>query len=714
MNTFHELKRRNVFKVAVMYMIVGWLVIQIASTLTPVLMLPEWTTRLVISLLIVGFPVALLFAWAFELTPDGVKRTKDVDLDDSITHVTGKRLEYSIIVLLLFVVGFLYFKPAQPPDLVASASDARPSIAVLPFEDFSPEKNQEYFSKGISEEILNLLAKTDDLKVAARTSSFAFHNSEEDIRHIGQKLDVKTVLEGSIRKSGQTLRITAQLINVDDGYHLWSETYDRDMSDIFAIQDEIAAAILDNLKIKLLGEASRQAAIQTTNTDAYNGYLIARERMSNQTATDMDDAIGILTNVLKEDPNFAPAHVQIVLASLQKEYLTSGNLNPQERQALRDQTDELASYHLRRAKELLPELPELHGVSGYYALRRNDFDAAEISLDYALKLNANYARAYTWRATVRYQQHNYTAMLADREKAYQLDPMSLDISARLAYDYRSFWRPDDANKIIDRMFELHPHHASAYRAKAANFSAYGKYSQSVTTLLEAKKYNPDETWMNRWLTFDLSALGEDAYLNQITPDDAAIMQGYKNGWTETSVNALMKKLSGKERQDYLWAARDYFRMIEDKDNLVQIIDETIAFYKEHNTSWDQDCDSYLIESIQYTGMDIDLTPALQTCRSQTEERIKAKYLCPCSWYSLVSFAIIDGRDRDAVKRAYEWLDYGDYYYALDKDPVFAHLKGQPEYQDLLQRNRDRMAEERRTFLRYRANLEGFPPLKASN
>ena len=259
MSFIAELKRRNVFRVAVAYGIVAWLLIEVAHTAFPTLQLPDWAPTLVTVLVIMGFPVALVIAWAFELTPEGIKRETAVDSADSITHQTGRKLDFIIIgVLAVAVVYFAVdkFVLETEPEPVAEGTEQVPaaepvarerSIAVLPFVNMSSDPEQEYFSDGLSEEILNLLAKIPELKVIGRTSSFAFKGQNQDLRGIGQALGVNTVLEGSVRKSGERVRITAQLIDVSDGAHIWSESYDRTLTDIFAVQDNVAASIIDAL-----------------------------------------------------------------------------------------------------------------------------------------------------------------------------------------------------------------------------------------------------------------------------------------------------------------------------------------------------------------------------------------------------------------------------------------------------------------------------------
>ena len=255
MSFFKELKRRNVFKVAAAYIIIGWLIMQAGEVMRPALHLPEWVNSLLAFFLILGFPLAMFFAWAFELTPDGLKKEKDVDHSKSIAPNTGRKLDFTIIGLLVLALGYfgydkLVLSPAREIALIEATTKAATeqvsaepraltgtdkSIAVLPFVNMSSDPEQEYFSDGITEEILNHLAKNRELQVAARTSVFSFKGHDQDIRQIGEMLNVGTILEGSVRKDGEYIRITAQLIRASDGFNLWSESYDRKLENIFAI-----------------------------------------------------------------------------------------------------------------------------------------------------------------------------------------------------------------------------------------------------------------------------------------------------------------------------------------------------------------------------------------------------------------------------------------------------------------------------------------------
>jgi TolB-like protein len=311
-SVWDELKRRNVVRVGLAYAIVAWLILQLSDILAPMLSLPEWIGKMVFFILLIGFPLALIFAWAFELTPKGLKREKNVDRDQSITNVTGRKLDMIIIAVLAVAVAFFSFDKfvlgSKTPitatgTLQPVAELVQQSIAVLPFVNMSSDPEQEYFSDGLSEEILNLLAKIPDLKVIGRTSSFAFKGKNQDLRAIGEALGARTVLEGSVRNSGERVRITAQLIDTSDGTHLWSEAYDRTITDIFAVQDDVAAAIIDALQIHVGAAPTRGQP--TANPDAYALFLKSRIATN---AADLGESERLLVAAVSLDPTFAEAY----------------------------------------------------------------------------------------------------------------------------------------------------------------------------------------------------------------------------------------------------------------------------------------------------------------------------------------------------------------------------------------------------------------------
>ena len=705
MSIFSELKRRNVVRVGVAYAIVAWLLIQLAGALEPALLLPDWVDRVVAVFVIIGFPIVLIFAWAFELTPDGIKLTKDVRPDESITPKTGKKLEYTTIVLLGIVVLFFIARefvpmPGSSGDGMVASGSAPASIAVLPFEDYSEAKDQDFFSKGIAEEILNLLAKTNALRVAARTSSFAFSGAEMDIRDIGQKLDVETVLEGSIRKSGPNIRVTAQLIKVDDGYHIWSETYDRKYADIFKIQDEIAAEILDALKVHLLGAESapvRSAAETTVDMDAYNAYLIGKERLALRTQADIEAAHRLFERALEIDPEFAPAHVNLAHADLLLEQWQYGG-----DELLDSEHDAEIQEHLEVALQLAPELPEAVGVNGYYQLRRHQYDAAAESFDRALQLNPNYALAYLWRAETAYQQHRYLDMLADKEKAYALDPMSLEISADLAYEYRSFWRPKDAERVIERMFALHPDHPLAYNQALENLHAHGRLGEALLTVDEALTAHPDNGNLKQfraWLLLQIGLVDEAIATGNHDAELFGFMMQGRFDEARALVDAGLQS-EAEEGAHWYWHARDLLRQAGDgpaDPAFDELLDRHIAVLEQNRVPWREQCNLALISDLRAAGRHEETEDMMANCRDRYEERIKVQYLCPCSFFGLVLFTIIDGRHDEAIDRAEQWLSNGDANSWLPYSHVFAELKGRPEYADLLARNEEQLERQRRIY-----------------
>jgi len=330
MSFFNELKRRNVFKVAAAYIIVSWLIMQAGDTLAPALHLPEWVNSLLAFFLILGFPLAMFFAWAYEMTPEGLKKEKDVDRSQSITRVTGQKLNNAIIGIL--VVALVYFAidkfvlaPKRDAAGIATAVEASReqmtdasemsepdnSIAVLPFVNMSSDAEQEYFSDGLTEELLNLLAKIPELQVAARTSSFSFKGQNIEIPEIATRLKVAHVLEGSVRKSGNQVRITAQLVRADNGYHLWSETYDRTLDNIFVVQDEISAAVVDALKVSLLGEAP---IATEADPEAYALFLQGRYWYNSADRQSTDKAVQAYRQAIEIDPGYAPAWAGLSMA----------------------------------------------------------------------------------------------------------------------------------------------------------------------------------------------------------------------------------------------------------------------------------------------------------------------------------------------------------------------------------------------------------------
>src|SRR5438128_8242867 len=392
MNVFAELKRRNVYKVAVAYAVVGWLLVQITTQVFPIFEIPNWALRLIVLAIIIGFPIALVMAWAFELTPEGIKRTEDVDLAAQARSKSHAWI-YIVIVSALLSVGLFFVGRYSVRNTASAARTELPakSIAVLPFVNMSADKNDEYLSDGMTEELINVLSKVPGLRVPGRTSCFAFKSkNEEDIfRKVGDQLHVGTVLEGSVRKAGDKLRVTAQLINVSDGYHLWSKDYDGDVKDILNFQSNVAEQVVQALQVKLGGEGTRVLAKKPTeNPEAHRLYLLGRYEFAKYTQTGWNNAIRYYEQALKLDPNYALAY-----CGLADNYAYMGSVVMPEKEAIAKEKE-----FAQKALQLEPELAEARMSFAVALVSAYDWRNGLKEFDRALELNPNLAFAYELQA----------------------------------------------------------------------------------------------------------------------------------------------------------------------------------------------------------------------------------------------------------------------------------------------------------------------------
>src|SRR5438067_7177195 len=309
-NFFAELKRRNVYKVAVAYAWVAWLLIQAASIFLPAFNAPQWAMQIVILILVIGFPIALVCSWAFEITPEGIKRESEVQTDESITHHTGRKIVALTIVLAVTATGLLIFQFVRARSTSPSeATITNKSIAVLPFDNLSGDPQNAYFSEGVQDEILTRLAKIAELKVISRTSTQRFKSAPNDLRQIAQQLGVANILEGSVQKANDQVRVNVQLINALTDAHLWADTYDRKLTDIFAVETEIAKTVAEVLQAKLTGsELNAIAKVPTTDSEAHELYLKGRFFWNKRTGADLQTAIQYLNQGVAKDPGYALAY----------------------------------------------------------------------------------------------------------------------------------------------------------------------------------------------------------------------------------------------------------------------------------------------------------------------------------------------------------------------------------------------------------------------
>jgi len=451
MTFFEELKRRNVIRLALAYLAASWLLIEISSSILGIYNAPQWISRVIVALLAVGFPLALFFAWAFEITPEGIKRESQVDRSKSISHHTAKRLDLITIAMLVLVaalfVGQRFLLPAPVAEPAAPvANDGGPSVAVLPFVNMSDDASNEYFSEGVSEEILNVLAQLPDLRVAARTSAFQFKGHDEDISDIARKLNVGNVLEGSVRKQGQHVRITAQLIDAASGFHLWSETYDRELTDIFMIQDEIAASIADALKVKFdIGkEAEKQ---QTGNLEAYDLYLQGVHHWRLRTGNDLLQAIDAFEAAKRIDPSYVKAYIGLAMVySVIASYTT---FDPH-------QSLTRARDNAEMGLALDPGSARVFAVLGLAATQEDRMATGIALLKRAVALDTQDSTARLWLGLGYARSGDLDAGIEQLAATVAIDPAYGVASNRLSYAYLMAGKLDDADAELERLRDIAP------------------------------------------------------------------------------------------------------------------------------------------------------------------------------------------------------------------------------------------------------------------
>lgn len=462
MSFFSELKRRNVFRVALLYMVACWLVMQVADVGVSLLGLPEWTGRFVFLLLLIGFPLVMVFSWAYEITPEGLKKEKEVSRDTSVTHETAKKLDSAVIVLLVVGIGGLIldrFLPEQAaaPESIADEpalpqSVSERSIAVLPFVNMSADDDNEYFSDGLSEELLNLLAKIPELQVAARTSAFRFKDSDLGISEIAGQLNVAHVLEGSVRKSGDDVRITAQLIKASDGYHLWSETWDRRLVDVFSIQDEIAAAVVDQLRVSLLGEMPKT---RVTDPEAFALYLRAKETSRRFTQEALEETLSLLTQALAIDPEYVEAWAELSRTHINmagQAYVSGEDGYSRGRAAA------------ERALAIDPTYVEAMSHLGWLAMYQDwDFRRAAQLIGQARTQRPGSASILNAYAVLNFALGRFDSGTALYEEGLSRDPFSMSLLGNLTGTYLNLDRLDKAEALLRRIYSLEPN-ARAFHA----------------------------------------------------------------------------------------------------------------------------------------------------------------------------------------------------------------------------------------------------------
>jgi len=456
-NFFAELKRRNVYKVAVAYAVVAWLLMQIASQIFPFFEIPNWAVRLVVLLLIIGFPIALIIAWAFEATPEGIKRTEAADAVGQRSR--GGAWIYIVLISVALSVGLFFIGrytagPRTARQSGAATAIPQKSIAVLPLLNESGDPKDEYFSDGLSEELIAALAQITGLKVIGRSSSFRFKDRKDEPKTIGEKLGVSTLLEGTVRKQGERVRIVAELVNAADGIELWTRTFDRELKDIFAVQQEIARAVAESLRVTLLGSEEKSTQMATNSVEAHNAYLQARFHSQRRNVEDYRKAINYFDRAIELDPNYALAY-----AERSETWTVIGDLTGE-----RPTAYPKARSDAEKAVTLAPALAEAHAALGWVrAFTEWKFAEGLSELQRAKELSPANPTANDLLARVIVYRGRMEEAERQARQAVELDPLSAATQFTLGRVLFYAGKLDEAHAAGRRMAELQPSASSSHR-----------------------------------------------------------------------------------------------------------------------------------------------------------------------------------------------------------------------------------------------------------
>ena len=553
---FAELKRRNVYKVAVAYAVVAWLLIQAASIFLPAFDAPPWVMKIFIIVIVFGFPVALIFSWAFEITPEGIKLESEIEPSKSIKRRTGRKIVAVTIALAIVAAGLFVYQlvrsKSEPSSSPTAATTANKSIAVLPFDNLSRDPDNAYFCEGVQDEILTRLAKVADLKVISRTSTQHFKSAPDDLPQIAKQLGVTNILEGSVQKAADQVRVNVQLINAMTDAHVWADTYDRKLTDIFAVESEIAKNIAETLQARLSGsEKSSIAKTPTVNAEAYELYLKGRFFWNKRTGTDLRKAIDYFNQAIAKDPNYALAYVGLadsyLLLSSYAAVSPAESLPP-------------ARSALKKALELDDSLAEAHASFGLLTTLELDLHRALDELKRAVELKPNYATAHHWLALAHLTLAQFDSAISEAKRAIELDPLSLVINADTSWIYFSARRYDEAEAQVRKTLEIGPQFflAHYYLGEVLQFKAH--LSEAIAEFQKAFELNNDP--------YSLAMLG----------------QAYGRNGQRDEAQKILARLNEEAKSHYVapYALALVQIGLGDKDRAIEELDHA---YREQETNY---------------------------------------------------------------------------------------------------------------------------------
>ncbi len=492
MGLFAELQRRNVFRVALAYGVIAWVLAQVADLAFDNFGSPEWVSKTVLFLLLLGLPLAIFFAWAFEITPEGLKKEKDVDRSESITPKTGRKIDYLIIGVLVIAVGFLLSDKFQAPEQEAAievieTDGSRISIAVLPFDNRSNREEDEFFTTGIHDDLLTTIAKIGSMKVISRTSVMQYKNTTKNIPQIARDHGVANILEGGVQRSGSQVRINVQLIDAETDEHLWAEIYDRQLTaeNLFVIQSEVSNAIAKALQATLSPEEQKRInAVPTQNLEAYEAYLLGRQKWTARTATSTAESVALFQKAVDLDPDFAQAYAG--LGDAYRHQVVYGGLPGSEMYPK-------AERAILKALELDDQSGEAWAALGGLKGQIGEPSASEDALRHAIELNPNYSAAYNWLGLALNGRGKFEEALEAFRKGLEVDPLSAVLHINIADASGSLGRFDEMHAGFQRLIEISPDTFFAYSAMAQyHYLVRGRLDDAISWQLQSIDKDPHE------------------------------------------------------------------------------------------------------------------------------------------------------------------------------------------------------------------------------
>ena len=726
MSLFAELKRRNVFRVAIAYGVIAWVLAQVADLAFDNFGSPEWVSKTVLFLLMLGLPLAVFFAWAFELTPEGIKKEKDVDRTESITPKTGRKLDLIIIAVLVIAVGLLLadrFRPGEEaePFEVVETDSSKMSIAVLPFDNRSNREEDVYFTEGIHDDLLTTMANIGSMKVISRTSVMEYKDTTKKIPEIARELGVANILEGGIQRSGNQVRINVQLIDAETDEHLWAEIYDRKLTaeNLFVIQSEVSKAIANALHATLSPEEhQRISAVPTQNLEAYETYLLGRQRWTARTAESTAESVMLFQKAIDLDPNFAQAWAG--LADAYRHQVPYGGVPAAE-------AFSKAEVAVRKALELDDQLGEAHATLGGLLRQMGDLAGGEAALWRALELNPNYAPAYNWLGVGFNSEGKLEKGLEMYQKGLELDPLSPVLLSNAAANAGGLGRFDEMKARFERVIELNPNSQFGYTGMAAyHASVLGRFDQSLSWRVRSLQQDPTDI-------SELTSISLE-YLDLGDYQAAEYWAGRASDIRSVNLDVSSARFALALRQGDWAAASTHARRVEELSAgqifnpavlmhlLVEDLasgnsDDALARYRQEVPTVFGNNGFTVTAATSYLGPQLAYLLRETGSPEQASELLAETLLVMDSqpvlgyWgsgpFKAIAYAV-SGEDLKALAALRTAVDAGwryGWWYFFDHDPLLESLRTYPEFQVMRAEIEADMAEQLKNVRRMEANEE---------